>query len=129
MGVVPFEASLPRDLARLRGLRQDLRRWLDAIGVPTEQREAVVLAVHEASANAIEHAGAGVLVKGARDRDKLILFVSNEGRWTGSRPSEELERGRGLTLMQALMSNLEISRRSGHTTIRMRLELGAAEEP
>lgn len=120
----PFEASFPRDLHRLRTLRRDLRRWLERIDVDPAQRDAVVLAVHEAAANAIEHAGAKVTVRGARDEDRLIVVVSNEGRWTGSSPTHDLARGRGLTIMDGLMSRLEISRGAGRTTVRMRLDLG-----
>jgi serine/threonine-protein kinase RsbW len=122
--VEPFEASFPRDLHRLRGLRRDLRRWLERVDVDPAQRDAVVLAVHEAAANAIEHAGAKVTVRGARDDDRLIVVVSNEGRWTGSSPTDDLARGRGLTIMDGLMSKLEISRGASRTTVRMRLDLG-----
>jgi anti-sigma regulatory factor (Ser/Thr protein kinase) len=122
--VEPFAASFPRDLQRLRGLRRELSGWLDRVDVPPTQRDAVVLAVHEAAANAIEHADAKVTVRGARDEDRLIVVVSNEGRWTGSSPTDDLERGRGLTIMQGLMSKLEISRAAGTTTVRMRLDLG-----
>ena len=122
--VEPFEASFPRDLHRLRGLRRELRTWLERIDVHPAQRDAVVLAVHEAAANAIEHAGAKVTVRGARDQDRLIVVVSNDGRWSGSSPTDDLARGRGLTIMEGLMSNLEISRAAGRTTVRMRLDLG-----
>jgi len=125
--VEPFEASLPRDLRRLRALREKLRSWLEEVDVPSTEHDAVVLAVHEAAANAIEHAGARVTVRGARDDEKLILVVSNEGRWTGARPTEDLARGRGLTLMHGLMSNLDISRNPGRTTVRMRLDLQPGE--
>ena len=123
----PFEVLLPRDLRRLRTLREELRSWLDVVDVPPEERDAVVLAVHEAAANAIEHAGARVLVRGARDEDKIILVVTNEGRWVGSRPADDLTRGRGLTLMHELMSNLDISRQPDRTVVRMRLDLRAAD--
>ena len=55
--------------------------WLDSIGASGEQRDAVVLAIHEAAANAIEHANGQVTVRGARDRDRLLLVVSNTGPW------------------------------------------------
>jgi anti-sigma regulatory factor (Ser/Thr protein kinase) len=119
----PFEASLPPDLARLRKLRQDLAEWLASVHVPQGRRDAIVLAIHEAAANAIEHACSRVTIKGARDQDKLILVVANSGRWGGPR-SEDLWRGRGLTLMQALTSQLEIHAEAGRTTVRMRVDLG-----
>lgn len=118
----PFEASLPPDLARLRKLRHDLAEWLASVHVPPSRRDAIVLAIHEAAANAIVHACSGVTIKGARDPDKVILVVANSGRWRGPR-SEDLGPGRGLTLMQALTSQLEIHAESGRTTIRMRVDL------
>ena len=122
----PFEASLPPDLARLRALRRELGDWLDKIGATSDQRDAAVLAIHEAAANAIEHANGRVTVRGARDEDKLLLVVSNTGRWKGSKP-RDMGLG-GLTLMRALMSNLEIHVEPERTTVRMRLDFSPGEE-
>jgi serine/threonine-protein kinase RsbW len=118
----PFEASLPPDLSRLRGLRHDLADWLDTVGVDTYRRDAVVLAVHEAAANGIEHANGRVTIRGTRDEDKLLLVVSNSGRWRGPRPPEP-QRGRGLDLMRALLSRMEIRVDPDGTTVRMRMDL------
>jgi serine/threonine-protein kinase RsbW len=120
--VEPFEASLPPDLSRLRRLRHDLAAWLERVEVPASQRDAVVLAIHEAAANGIEHANGRVTIRGARDEDRLILVVSNSGRWRGPRPAN-LGRGRGLMLMRALMSNLELRVEPERTTVRMRIDL------
>lgn len=124
----PFESYLPRDLHRLRALRRDLAGWLDRTGVPPEKRDAIVLAVHEAAANAIQHAGSRVTVRGARDEDKVIVVVSNSGRWSGGKVEAEIDRGRGLTIMRGLMSHLDVSRMPDQTTIRMRLDLDAGDE-
>jgi anti-sigma regulatory factor (Ser/Thr protein kinase) len=118
----PFEASLPPDLARLRGLRKDLAAWLGRIGVSAHDRDAVVLAAHEAAANGIEHAGGRVVVRGARDGDKLLLIVTNTGRWAGGVRTRE-PGGRGLLLMRGLMSQLDVSVSDDHTTVRMRIDL------
>ncbi len=122
----PFEALLPPDLARLRGLRHELGAWLEDIGASAEQRDAVVLAIHEAAANAIEHANGKVTVRGARDGDRLLLVVSNTGRWRGPKPNN-IARGRGLTLMRALMSNVEIHVEPERTTVRMRLNVSEGD--
>ena len=118
----PFHVSLPPDLSRLQGLRHDLDAWLGKVEVEGDQRDAAVLAVHEAAANAIEHAGGRVTVRGARDEDKVLLVVSNTGRWKEPRSSES-SRGRGLTLMRALMSKLEVHVDPEATTVRMRIDL------
>jgi len=125
--VEPFEASLPPDLERLRALRRELGDWLDKVGASSDQRDAVVLAIHEAAANAIEHANGRVTVRGAGDEDKLLLVVSNTGRWKGSGPSDGGVGG--LTLMRALMSNLEIHVEPERTTVRMRLDFSPKKLP
>jgi anti-sigma regulatory factor (Ser/Thr protein kinase) len=118
----PFEASLPPDLSRLRGLRHDLAAWLDSVGVDSDRRDAVVLAVHEAAANGIEHANGRVTVRGMRDEEKLLVVVSNSGRWRGARTAER-DRGRGIALMRALLSRMEIRADPDGTTVRMRMDL------
>jgi anti-sigma regulatory factor (Ser/Thr protein kinase) len=118
----PFEVSLPPDLPRLRVLRHELAGWLDSIGVDEARRDAVVLAVHEAAANGIEHANGRVTVRGTRDEEKLLLVVSNSGRWRGSKPADR-DRGRGIALMRALLSRMEIRVDPDGTTVRMRMDL------
>jgi anti-sigma regulatory factor (Ser/Thr protein kinase) len=126
--VEPFEVSLPPDLARLRDLRRDLAAWLERVGVTGSDRDAVVLATHEAAANGIEHAAARVVVRGVRDEEKLLVVVSNTGRWRG-RPADELRGGSGLTVIRGLMSQLDINFGEGRTTLRMRMDLDREGEP
>ena len=118
----PFEASLPPDLLRLRGLRKALAAWLEMVDVPPSQREPVVLATHEAAANAIEHACGRVTVRAVRDPDKIIVVVTNSGRWKGPNPPK-VERGSGMVLMQGLMSRFEIRVEPERTTLRMGMDL------
>jgi len=118
--------SLALDLFLLRGLRRELAAWLARTRVIGEAREEIILATHEAAANAIEHARSGseVTVRGVRDASKVVVVVTNSGRWKEPRPFDE-KRGRGLTLMRRLMSDLEIQVRSQRTTVRMRKDLSA----
>jgi serine/threonine-protein kinase RsbW len=125
--VEPFEARLPPDLTRLHGLRKELSSWLDRIGVSPSDRDAVVLAIHEAAANGIEHACGRVVVRGVRDGDHLLLIVTNTGRWVG-RLHKAGREGGGLSLMQDLMSQLDIAVAEGRTTIRMRIDLDDARD-
>jgi anti-sigma regulatory factor (Ser/Thr protein kinase) len=120
--VEPFEASLPPDLAQLRELRHELAAWLERVGVTGADRDAVVLATHEAAANGIEHAEARVVVRGVRDEEKLLVVVSNTGRWRGP-PAGQLRSDSGLTVIRALMSQLDINVGEGRTTLRMRMDL------
>lgn len=119
-----FDASLRLDLSLLRGLRRELASWLEVTGVPDDASEAVVLATHEAAANAVEHAdlGSEVTVRGVRDEEKLIVVVINAGTWAQPRFGDD-SRGRGLPLIANLMSHVDVQVRSRRTTVRMRKDL------
>jgi len=120
----PLEVSLHLDLSLLRGLRRDLATWLGKVGVPDETRDEVILATHEAAANAIEHADLGteVTVRMLESDGKIIVHVLNRGQWRPPRSAEEM-RGRGLSLIEQLMSDVDIQATRGWTTIRMLREL------
>jgi anti-sigma regulatory factor (Ser/Thr protein kinase) len=94
------------------------------VNVPNEVGDDIVLATHEAAANAIEHAelGTEVTVRGAHDNGKLLVIVTNSGVWKRPRSTDEM-RGRGLALMQALMSEVEIQVKHRRTVLRMRKDL------
>src|SRR5687768_8642435 len=123
----PFETNLSLDLFLLRGLRSELAAWLARIQVAGDVRDEIILATHEAAANAIEHArrGSEVAVRAVRDADKVIIVVTNSGRWKEPRSLDEM-RGRGLTLMKQLMSDLEIQVKSQRTVVRMRKDLAVS---
>jgi serine/threonine-protein kinase RsbW len=125
--IEPFESSLSLDLFLLGGLRRELAAWLARIHVAGDVRDEIILATHEAAANAIEHARSGseVTVRAVRDANKVIVVVTNSGRWAEPRSLDEA-RGRGLTLIKQLMSDLEIQVKSQRTVVRMRKDLSMA---
>ena len=125
--IEPFETSLALDLFLLRGLRRELTAWLASIRVGGDVRDEIILATHEAAANAIEYArrGSEVTVRGVRDLDKVIIVVANSGEWKEPRSLDEM-RGRGLILVKQLMSDLEIQVKSQRTVVRMRKDLSAS---
>jgi len=86
-----FEASLSLDPWHLRGLRRELAAWLERASVADEICEAIILATHEAAANAIEHADPGteVTVKGVRADNKLMVMVTNSGEWKVAQAAAE----------------------------------------
>ena len=96
----------PDSLAPIRTL---LRRWLHAHGAEQAETYDIAVACQEACANAIEHAyGPGVAhftVEGEIDDGEVRLVVRDDGRWRAPRGEH---RGRGLTLMRALMDDVRV---------------------
>ena len=123
----PFETSLSLDLSLLGGLRRALAAWLAQVQVVGGVSDDIILATHEAAANAIEHArlGSEVTIRGVRDATKVIIVVTNNGGWKKPRSVDEM-RGRGLALMKDLMSDLEIQVKSQRTVVRMRKDLSVS---
>jgi anti-sigma regulatory factor (Ser/Thr protein kinase) len=91
----------------------------------------VVVAVHEAAANVVEHAyrsGSGTLRVDARaDRERLVVSVRDQGRWRPPVPSEE--RGRGILLIRELMDDVTVQRGddSHGTTVEIRHRLASLD--
>ena len=116
--------SVGLDLAHLRSVRRHLRSWLEAGGVLGQTRDDIILAAHEAVANAIEHAtlATNVTIQGRRDANSVVVLVENRGKWRPP-PSDDETRGRGLAVIREAMSSLEIDARRGRTVVRMRKQL------
>lgn len=113
-----------------------MRRWLAGLAWPEDPAEDIVLAVHEAVSNVIEHAypagGIGVITvhgvlvndppaaswdsapaaavfRGAR---RVRVSVRDDGRWQPDphdRGDPARARGRGLMMMAALMAEMTIT--------------------
>jgi anti-sigma regulatory factor (Ser/Thr protein kinase) len=116
-----FLFRLPPDFATLAELRRDLATWLRQLdGIAEQDVVGLVLATHEAAANAIEHSadafGPGQvnawLIEGV-----LTVEVRDSGRWKRSQPDEE--RGRGHTLIENLVDEVRIMKNSRGTTLRL----------
>jgi len=120
VAIEPFEVTLSLDLFLLRGLRRELREWLLRNHVAEDSRDEIILATHEAAANAIEHAqiGSEVTIRGVRKLSKVVIVVTNTGEWARPRSPDEA-RGRGLDLMKQLMTDLEIQAKPQRTVVRM----------
>lgn len=107
-----FTATLPLDPTLLRGLRSSLAAWLDRAGATSEQRDSVVLATHEATANAMTDGnGEGSIdVTAKRDGPGFVVDVAHAGPWMPREGDEEY------VSLAALMSDLH---RQTSTTLRM----------
>jgi anti-sigma regulatory factor (Ser/Thr protein kinase) len=75
--------------------------------------------VHEATANALEHAGApdSIAVRASVEDGLVAAEVTDLGRWKWVVPDRD--RGRGLAIIAELVSELEIRPDPGGTTVRM----------
>jgi anti-anti-sigma factor len=102
--------------------------WTAAAGLPAETAEDLQLALGEALANAVEHAYAGAgagecSYQVARDVDGGIrVEVCDSGTWRPP-PEDRGYRGRGLELISALTTDVEVVHAPGTagTTVRFRM--------
>jgi anti-sigma regulatory factor (Ser/Thr protein kinase) len=120
------ELSLPAHPTRLRDLRRWVEAWLRGNGFSSPRAPDLVLAIHEASMNAVEHAyglaGGTVEVRLRREDGGVEARVSDHGSWRegGHRRGD---RGRGQTLMRNLVDETEIERRDDGTVVTLRVRL------
>lgn len=125
----PLQIRLPAIPASLGVVRDHLRSWLPAASVTPAVAAEVLLAVGEATANAVEHAVRGAahaveLEVTARATDTgLTLTVKDNGRWHTSPPNVRGRRGHGSKLMRALVDTVTITPTPHGTTVEMRKEL------
>lgn len=103
---VPASASI---------VRERLRAWLDGFGWSEDDVDDVVLAVHEAVSNSVEHGYRGrepgeVEVTGVRsvddDGQRVRLLVRDDGRWRP--PGDPGYRGRGIAVMRGCVAEVQV---------------------
>ena len=125
---IPFAVRLADTPEELRPMRHRLRAWLDLRGCAPDDTDAVVLAVNEAAANAIEHGyldGDGpVVITGDVIDGRLRICVEDNGEWRDTDPDPA--RGRGLALMRTLMDDVDIEPLHPGTRIVLRRAVGAS---
>ena len=109
---IPLAAPIVRSL---------LHRFCDEHAIPSAQRFAIITAVGEAVANAVEHAYRGeetpgyVWVRMSVDDEAVSIEVEDHGR---GRPFQRREeRGRGIVLMHELMDRVRITSSHDRTII------------
>ena len=140
---------LPRDAASVSVSRQVLDGCLETLGVTEDTRTDIALALGEACANVVQHAGPGMdyeVLATARDGKCVIEVVSSGDRGGPPAPAAAslgppsaepvpvtAEHGRGLKIIDAVVDNLELTG-DGHdgTTVHFEKKLswlpGAAGE-
>ncbi|MDP8942756.1 MAG: SpoIIE family protein phosphatase [Actinomycetota bacterium] len=119
-----LELELSTDARALSSMRHTLARWLREAGASDAEGREIQFACHEACSNAIEHGfrfrEASFDVEALLRDGEVLITVRDSGRW---RSPAEGDRGRGLTLMKALMDWVEVESTSSGTTVLMRREL------
>jgi len=107
-------------------MRRSLAHYLSQQGVDDDEGHAILLAVGEAAANAVEHAylvePGLVWVRAECDGETLVIDVNDAGRWKPVERREE--RGRGIKLMRALMDRIEIRTMQAETNVRLTTRVG-----
>jgi serine phosphatase RsbU (regulator of sigma subunit)/anti-sigma regulatory factor (Ser/Thr protein kinase) len=104
-------------------VRRTLQRFLRALELDDDRVYAMITAVGEATANAVEHAYVQcpgiVRLRVTHSDGALRVTVEDDGRWKQAQKRDE--RGRGLPLMRALMDGVEIRTNQSHTAIHLTL--------
>jgi PAS domain S-box-containing protein len=121
-----LDLELPADSRRLHELRARVTRWLTDAGVAPAVIPEVVIALNEAASNSMVHAYAGTAERGhvkvslALAESALTATVSDEGNWRDKGP---LHDGRGLEMMHALMTEVEVERDANGTRVKLTREM------
>ena len=112
---------------QLAGLRRLMERWLAEVGADEDEAFDIVLSSAEAATNAVEHAygpsRAQFRVTCDATDDVVTIVIRDWGRWRAPRGSD---RGRGLTLIHALMDEARVDHGPDGTEVSMRKRLARA---
>ena len=114
-------SAIPLAAPMIRAL---LHRFCDEYGINDAQRFALITAVGEAVANAVEHAYRAeqlghVYLRTSIDDQNITIEVEDHGRWRPFQRREE--RGRGIVLMHELMDRVRITSAQNRTVISLTL--------
>lgn len=140
--VAPLSTRQPAVRGSVGPLRQSLRGWLDTLGAGEDDVEALVHAVGEAVANAVQHAypdavGPDTVEQGTVGQVEVHgrldeagtaqLEVSDTGRWRPPTAEEagvgRVEGGRGVQMMRELCDDVVVEPGPAGTTVRLRRRL------
>ncbi len=120
---------LPADPSALAPLRRRIGRFLEAAGASEQECFDITLTVSEAAMNAIEHAygpgDAEFELEASAVGPVVTVIVRDSGSWRERRGTE---RGRGLSIIEGMMDEVEVIPGARGTSIRMQRRLGPASE-
>ena len=120
----PLEMDFPANVSQLAPSRAALRSWLTRARVEPDQAHDMLVAAGEAVANAIEHghrdSPEGIITLRATALvDRVQLTIADTGSWKPPQPAAGANRGRGITLMRALMNDISIHPEAAGTTVHL----------
>ena len=116
-----FSLECRCETAALRLVRQSFGGWVTSQAQLVGRHADILLAVHEAAANAIEHAHPceAIEVTATLDGSELRVCVADRGSWA-ERTTSDGTRGRGTGIMRDLADTMEVVRNGAGTTTVMR---------
>jgi serine phosphatase RsbU (regulator of sigma subunit)/anti-sigma regulatory factor (Ser/Thr protein kinase) len=122
--VAPLDLVVPALPWSLRDIRLAVRRWLAAVGAAPRAVADLLVAVGEASTNAVEHAygpgGGTVRVQLELQLPYVLATVRDTGRW---RLPRNEDRGRGTLFMRDCSDDLRIDHGPTGTNVVIRRRL------
>ena len=124
--MTPFAATLVADVSELVDFRRGFGSWLHEGHVSDELAAELVLAAHEAVANAVQHSEGSdeIRVRASIGTDGITIDVTDRGRWTT--PDGRIEDNRrGLELIRGLTDTVLLCLDESGTTVKMRHSLAA----
>jgi PAS domain S-box-containing protein len=121
-----FEAH-PDSLA---SIRHWLRAWLGTAALDEELAQDILVAAGEACANAVEHAyvggsGAKAQLSVRLSGDLLVVAVTDQGKWKQPPPDNQVLRGRGMPMMEALSDGVTVRHDAAGTTVTLEWRIGS----
>lgn len=125
----PLHAVLVAEAASLSVVRRSLRSWLGTLPLTIDDTADLVLAVHEAAENVVEHAYATFAEPGevrvhaevriaANGIARVRATVADNGRWRLP-PQEPGYRGRGMQMMRACTDSVRVNSTASGTRVTM----------
>jgi serine phosphatase RsbU (regulator of sigma subunit)/putative methionine-R-sulfoxide reductase with GAF domain/anti-sigma regulatory factor (Ser/Thr protein kinase) len=119
-----LQTTWPAASDTLPALRPLLRRWLHRWGAGDDEVYDITVAVVEAATNAVEHAyapGRALFEVDAHHADGVVtVAIRDRGRWRAPRGTH---RGRGLSMMRALMESVDVHQDERGTEVVLRRTL------
>jgi serine phosphatase RsbU (regulator of sigma subunit)/anti-sigma regulatory factor (Ser/Thr protein kinase) len=123
-----LHVEVPAELPHLRTVRDRTRAWLVARNVGSDDVEALLLAVGEATGNAAVHAygaaGGRLRLHAALDGEQIEIVVEDDGRWRP--PLDDL--GRGLQIIDQMSDSTVVDTGDKGTTVTFTRRLASHAE-